>query len=362
MNPNDLSRYISIIAQHYHKKPELDYISLNILEQFSWDKFLSAYNIYTKLRLPSERFYRRMAYKNVNKRVHELFSLGLIEQTYPGSGLNKHKAKYYRLTEYGIYRLFLNRLSSVVVNQSKLRESHYLTINMLTFFNNYQTSILFELFIYPYFEIRTLFTIWNYLFFDIYGYLSDCCHKIEPKLKNSIFQTGELMFSLGQEVALDEHDKKSLLQYLKSKFNVDDILRTERSGDNSVITIYAPFTILMLDKSKKEVTIFSTASGKPEQFKYGLYSAESKLLAMDKKAFEESLKDILDSSRNEMEEIIYGLVYTLAHIDSERSKELSYYSKVLAEDKKFMETVERIYSDRHKSFEQGYKILKKSMA
>jgi hypothetical protein len=360
MDHNSLSRYISTIAQYYQKKPALDYTSLNILEQFAWDKFLSAYNIYTKFRSPSERFYRKMAYKNVNKRVHELCLLGLIEEINSESGLNKHKAKYYRLTEYGIYRLFLNKLSSIVVNQFKLRESHYLTINMLTFFNNYQTSILFELFIYPYFEIRTLFTIWNYLFFDIYGYLSECCSKIEPKLKNNIFQTGELMFSLGKEVALDEHDKKNLLDYLKSKFNinVDDILHIERTGDNNVITIYAASTILTLDKSKKEVTIFSTASGEPEQFKYGLYPAGPKILAMDKKAFEESLKDILDNSRNEMEEIVYGLVYTLAHIDPERSKELSYYSKVLAEDKKFMETVERIYSDKHKSFEQGYKILR----
>jgi hypothetical protein len=77
-----------------------------------------------------------MAYKNVNKRVHELHLLGLIEKTSPteNARINKRKTIYYQLSEYGVYRLFLNRLSSMVVNQFNLRRTQKTSTNMLTFF------------------------------------------------------------------------------------------------------------------------------------------------------------------------------------------------------------------------------------
>ena len=154
------------------KKPELDFMTMDIIEQFAWDKCRTAYDIYTKLNSPSDRYYRKMAYKNVNKRMHELFSLGLIEEIIPEKKLNKRKAIYYRLTEYGVYRLFLNRLTSVVINQFNFRKTQEASINMLTFVYNYQNNTIFRLFIYPYFERKTLFAIWNPLLFDLYANLN----------------------------------------------------------------------------------------------------------------------------------------------------------------------------------------------
>jgi hypothetical protein len=84
---------------------------------------------------------------------------------------------------------------------------------------------------------------------------------------------------------------------------------------------------------------------------------------MNKRASEESLGDMDNNSKNQIEEIIYGLVYDLASAsksteDYEQGTEYSFYSKILAEDKKFMDMVERIYIDKHKRFESGYRILR----
>jgi hypothetical protein len=358
MNLEGLQRYILSLQQVYRKKPELDYKLLNILEQFAWNKHVSSYDIYTKLKSPLEKFYQKMAYKNVNKRVHELHLLGLIEKISPkeNARINKRKTIYYQLSEYGIYRLFLNRLSSVVVNQAAFRKRQDTSINMLTFFHNYQSSNLFELFIYPYFEKKTLFAIWNFLLFDLCSYLNECSSRIESKLKHSIIQIpmGEEMFSI--EMDSDQDDYESIRQYLKNKFNLQDILSVRKTSDKSFLTIFAPATEISIDRNKREATVFSTAKGNYEEFKYSLYPFGSKILAMQKASDE--YYDMSDNLRNNMDDIIYRLVCMLANKDSKRSAEFSYYGRILFEDRKFMKTVERIYSNQHKSFEQGYNILR----
>lgn len=64
-----------------------------------------------------------MAYKNVNKRVHALESLGLIQEIYNDKATNKHNAKNYRLTEFGIYQLFLNSFDALLINQTNAIKS-----------------------------------------------------------------------------------------------------------------------------------------------------------------------------------------------------------------------------------------------
>jgi hypothetical protein len=164
------------------------------------------------------------------------------------------------------------------------------------------------------------------------------------------------MFST--EMDPDQDDHNSLLQYLKSKFNLHNTLSVHKTSDRDMTTIDAPATRISIDRSKKEATIFSTANGIYEEFKYGLYPLESKIFAMQKRASKEYLDDISDSLRNDMDDRIYRVVCILANKDPTRSAEFLYYSRVLFEDKKFMKTVERIYSNQHKSFEQGYKILR----
>lgn len=103
MCSNNPIEYIFAIYRFASKVLEIDSTSLDLLKQFAWEKSLSAYKLCAKLKSTDSE----MAYKNVNKRVHNLVSLNLIEETKAdGSNINKHKAKYYNLTESGIYQLF----------------------------------------------------------------------------------------------------------------------------------------------------------------------------------------------------------------------------------------------------------------
>ena len=105
MDPNSIYGYISSLYKT-GKDAELDETSLDILELFAVhrEKCLSAYKIASKLKSTS----RKLAYKNVNKRVKALSLSGLIQKKQIKSN---HNAIHYMLTEYGIYQLFLKKFT-----------------------------------------------------------------------------------------------------------------------------------------------------------------------------------------------------------------------------------------------------------
>src|SRR5215831_11781676 len=100
--PTKADRYISSLIEPYRKSIGLDKMALDMLGQFAWEKYLSAYQIHSKLNSTPEK----LAYKNV------LLDLGLIQKTDDIDTNNIHGARYYTLTEYGIFRLFLDRPDS----------------------------------------------------------------------------------------------------------------------------------------------------------------------------------------------------------------------------------------------------------
>jgi len=79
---------------------------------------------------------------------------------------------------------------------------------------------------------------------------------------------------------------------------------------------------------------------------------------------EELIKPMITEAEKQMEQIIYGLVYDLALSieDAALQKEASYYVKVLSEHNKFISKVREIYSERHKGFERGYRLLNNQAA
>src|SRR5215469_13683142 len=133
-----INEYIYLL--HPSSTKDVDRKSLDILEQFAWEKYLSAYQIYSNLKSTE----MEMAYKNVNKRLNALLSSGLIHKIETDNINSKHSAIYYRLAEGGIYQLFLNKLNSLLVNQSDVRKGT--PSNALSFFKNYSDSKIFETF------------------------------------------------------------------------------------------------------------------------------------------------------------------------------------------------------------------------
>jgi hypothetical protein len=356
MNLECLKKYIYIIQKPYRKSSEIDSVSLDILEHFAWENCLSAYNIYSKLK--STRL--EMAYKNVNKRVYTLLSTDLVQKVeINDDNSNKHNAKYYKLTEYGIFQLFLKKREAILINQLDARKYSKISVNTVTFLHNYRNIMLFECFIYPYFEKDTLFAAGNYLLWDLYRYLTNCCGRIEQQIKYSDIPVHHTIF-LWNEVP--GKDNKKLLQHLKEIFNLKNLDSSSlEKNDDTTITVKtsSAYILLRLDKNKKKVIAMSTINDQYKEFGYEISQIGSDILVSKPKAYEEDLKDIVNDTKQQIEQLIYGFVSELASAaNSERSKEISYYGKILSEDKKFMSTVKEIYENRHKGFEQGYRMLR----
>ena len=265
--------YMSLLDKSSRKDVGFDGTSLNILEQFAWEKYLSAYQIWSNLK--STRL--KMAYKNINRRINALFSSGLIEEIKPIGISNKRRTKYYRLTEYGIYQLFLERLNSLVFNQAYFRKGRETSPfandqdASLNFLHNYSDSALFKIFLYPYFRKETLLAIGPAILQELYSYLSACCNSIERELESS--QLGvplldEGVFSWNKVPGKDE---KLLLSHLKEIFNLESIDRYDIKKEDVSITVNtpsAPPIMIKLDKKTNKVLIMSTVGGRFKELQY----------------------------------------------------------------------------------------------
>jgi hypothetical protein len=366
MNPISCIRYISTISGFTNKTAEIDPVSLDILQHFAWEKSLSAYQLYIKLKSTS----LEMAYKNVNKRVHNLVSLNLIQETEAAeNNINKHKAKYYSLTEFGIYKLFLNKLNALQIYELEtIKSNESPSSNTLTFFRNYYNSLIFESFVYPYFERDTLFAIGNYLLMDLFNYLGDCCHKIDQTLKYNDYRIPvyDTKFYWNRIQVQDKNQayNKELLLHLKKQFNIDniDFCKIEINDENGdIITVKTSIgpIILKYDRGRGKVIAMSTIKGKYDEIEYSTSKLGSDIQVGIRLHNEKFLEDIVGDIKKQIQQIIYELVYdlSLSVSDPEKSQEFLFYRKILSQDKKFMATVKEIYKNKHKGFEKGYQML-----
>jgi hypothetical protein len=354
MNLKTIKEYISSLDSSSRKEPEFSGASLDILDNFAWEKCLSAYGIYSNLRSTQIK----KAYKNVNKRVNALLSSDLIQETEIEDVNNKHNAKYYRLTEYGIYELFLNRLNSLLVNQSDVRKGRESpSSNALNFFRNYGNIILFEIFLYPYFKKDTLFAIGDDLLWRLYRYLSTCCASIERYLEYSKGVNIPFVDKVFSWNKIPGKDNELLLLHLKQIFNLESIepytIKKEDTDEEyptiTVKTSSAPI-VIKLDKARNKVVMMSNANGEYKELQFDVRRLGREILVGDRIPHEESIKHIVKDAERQIEQLIYEFVYDLAlsSTDSKISKEFSYYCEILSRDHKFMRAVEEIYENRHK--------------
>jgi hypothetical protein len=350
----DIQGYISLVYPSSTEYAGFDGKSLDILEQFAWERYLSAYQIHSNIKFT----YLKMAYKNVNKWVNALLLSGLLQKFETDSKISKHKAIYYRLTEKGIYQLFLNRLNSLLVNQSDVRKGT--PPNALSFFQNYSDSMLFETFLYPYFEKDTLLAIGSRLLWDLYGYLSSCCQSIERKVKH--FELGdtqihEKIFSLNQ---IPGKDDELLLSHLQQILKLEStegykIKKEEKDGTITVNRPSASPIVIKLDEARiKAVMMFRTSNDEFEEMEYVVHKIGKELVVSRRMRGEESMQDIVNEAEERIEQLIHKFVY---HLPSETHKEFSYYREILSKDGKFMTMVKKIHEDSHKGFEIGYMML-----
>lgn len=179
MNANE---YISEFLKH--KPIRMDELN----EVFLWlimEEYSSSYKLHCFLKQNGGA----IAYKNVNARVHRLYEAGLIEKVRKKVGF--HNAVNYRLTARGLVYIFSELMSPSDAAAIILSHSE---------------NILFETFVYPYFERRTLKRA-TYTFVGMLeNYIREACQNIR-------------YFLNPDRIALYSNDPSFLIEVLEFQLN-----------------------------------------------------------------------------------------------------------------------------------------------
>ncbi len=285
-------------------------------------------------------------YKNVHILVQKLRSSNLIEEEVNVKRTRRrHNEKYFRLTDNGIYQLFLNlRYHGILVDQMSVRQGKEPVSHVNNFMKNYENSAVFELFLYPYFEKQTISTADVYLLTKLFKFVHDCCRHADlaEKIPYMIPQ-----FSWNKVPG--ENDKE-LLTSLKEVFRIEylDNTKIEKTPDESTIRITTSEIdiIIKLEREKGKAIATTDFDGKPRRYEYKMLDLFSELTAFKTVA-----------SNNEfvikrLAEIAICVLVTEIGRESAHLQEKNIH-RILAEDTKFMTVLEEI----HKDFEDGYNKL-----
>ena len=111
-----------------------------------------------KIHLRENKLSKGLSYKNIHRRVEKLFNNGLIEEVKIEGGY-KHGARNFKLTDRGLIYF---------ISETNIIES------ILSFAEKYPNNLLFETFIYKYFERRTLRNATYCLLKLLENYLKEC--------------------------------------------------------------------------------------------------------------------------------------------------------------------------------------------
>jgi DNA-binding PadR family transcriptional regulator len=177
-----LTYILKIIKTYKYKESNIGDKSFEILSRFMERQYLSTYMIYSI----SKRSGLKIDYKNTYKRIKRLESLGFIEQLKAEEVKEedrRHGARYYRISETGIFQLFL-RID--------------ILFTLFDILQNNENSLIFQSLLYPYFEKET-FNVLNkrkvtidnlydsfvekWIIIDVYTYLRNCCIEINQAIK-----------------------------------------------------------------------------------------------------------------------------------------------------------------------------------
>ena len=120
-------------------------------------------------------------YKNVYYLIQKLRSCRLIEEEVNVERpRRKHNKRYYRLTDEGIYQLFLNlRYHGILADQMLVRKGKEPVSHINNFIKYYGNNAVFEKFLYPNFEKQTIRTADVHLLSKLFKFVHDCCKQAD---------------------------------------------------------------------------------------------------------------------------------------------------------------------------------------
>ena len=175
--------YIQIISEGWDKGKAPGPVALDILETFAHSESLSTYQVFSKLKITT----MKMAYKNVHKIIQRLLALKLLIKTKKrklSQDVNDHNAIYYKLSEIGIFTLFLTRHEGVLIDRLSTMSIIHPMIKMDEgFVHYYHDCELLSTFLSPVMDNKPLRQLNEHLLRCIYEHLHGSCKTIEGILK-----------------------------------------------------------------------------------------------------------------------------------------------------------------------------------
>jgi DNA-binding PadR family transcriptional regulator len=337
-------KYNQLVSHFQTKNIKISDKALDILAIFAQKDYVSA--VRTSVIIKSTKL--EMKYTNVLKWIKHLDSLNLIEKVQVQYTVRNNE-KYYRLTEEGIYQLFLNRLEWVLADQLSVRKGDTPISNIRIFLKHYGKSMLFESFIYPYFESHILSTENIDLLIELFYYLSDCCKQVDKAVRIAAIVPVKIpKFSWNDDL---KTNKDELLISLKQIFQLEildsDNLVIEKSPEELKIAS-SKFTIrIKLDRKKRKA--IAVLGKYRRKYEFDIVEYGSEIFVCTSESPEESMKKVSNVSQL-IEAPIYRLVSKIGTLPKQ---EVMNSANVLAQDTKFMMKLENLHID----FERGYQHL-----
>jgi hypothetical protein len=182
--------YISKLFSSITELRKVDESLMPILSRFVLKKHLSAYQIFKEEKSADDR----LIYRSTNKRVKRLLDLDLIERIEDNSQLSevelKRNAKYYKLTEQGLFALYLKhkicppRLKVVKVKGKRRLKPITLSKNSLLIYAEYD---FYKFCLYPWMSHNTIASCSQQFAKKIHDSLSDISLYVEKYLLSSYY-------------------------------------------------------------------------------------------------------------------------------------------------------------------------------
>lgn len=308
---------------------------LDILEIFTQYEALTAMLITNIIKSTN----LEMAYKNAYNTMQRLKKRKLIDEV--AAEKVRNNEKYFKLTDDGIYQLFLNRPYGILSDQLSVKKGQWPVSYVDRFLRCYGDNLVFKLFLYPYFERQTI-SVDNFsLLPRLFRYVSECCKWLEfyATIGQAILFIPK--FSWDKVPGEDDNRLFESLREIGALKNEKNI-QLEKSFDGntiSVVTLQNVVTVSLDITARKAVVYIDNI----ETYVYKITVLGSEITAGSTQQSEDPIKRAFDSNRKLIEPYIFELVSNVSEEEI----------RVLARDTKFMLLLESIAA----KFESGHNRL-----
>ena len=184
--------YILRIARVLSQLENLNEENIDLLCLFVVKSRMSIYQVYKIF----EKEGKKIAYKNVHKKVQRLIDLKLIERVTDTSNFEERDlargAKYYKISEEGIFAIFDNpsltfsNLDAIVEAHKQQKSKNIFKLDMIDYkheiYKYHKDCNFYRLFLFPWITIETIENLDPVIIDIINNYLYDCCKFVKDTL------------------------------------------------------------------------------------------------------------------------------------------------------------------------------------